>query len=139
VKARNLWNESGWSNVRLVDVLWEAESNDTYSQANGPIVPNLVYYGTFPSGTDIDDYYFFELPTAHAVEVWLTNIPIGQNYDLVLRDADLAVVGYSAQAGNSSEYIETIRDLDAGRYYIQIYHYSSGGSTEPYHLRFALE
>jgi hypothetical protein len=25
--------------------------------------------------------------------------------------------------------------VPAGRYYIQVYHYSSGGSTQAYHLR----
>ena len=139
VKARNTWAESSWSNVRQVDVLWEAEPNDTYAQANGPIMPNLVYFGTFPNGTDVDDYYFFDLSTGYRVKLWLKNIPGGQNYDLVLRDAYLAVVGYSAQPSNADEYIDSQQDLAPGRYYIQVYHYSSGGSTQPYRLDYRLE
>ena len=139
VKARNIWTESGWSNVRQADVLWEAEPNDAHAQANGPIMPTLIYYGTFPNGDDVNDYYFFDLSTAYRVKLWLSNIPGGQNYDLVLRDAALAVVGYSAQSSNSDEYIDTARELPPGRYYIQVYHYSSGGSTQPYQLKYALE
>ena len=111
VKARNTWTESGWSNVRQVDVLWEAEPNDTHVQANGPIMPNLVYYGTFLSGDDVDDYYFFDLSAEYGIEIWLKNIPSDQNYNLVLRDATLAVVGYSAQPANSEEHIKTDGDL----------------------------
>ena len=140
VKARNIWAESDWSNIRSVDVLWEAEPNDDYSLANGPIVPDLVYYGTFPSEDDISDYYFFELSARRRVEMWLSNIPSGHDYNLVLRDdtPDLTVVGYSAQLGNSNEHIR-IGILPPGRYYVQVYHYSSGGSTQRYYLKYVLE
>lgn len=87
VKARNTFGDSGWSNVQSVDVLWEAEPNDfAPQQANGPIVSSLTYFGTFPSGGDINDYYYFDLTAAGRVELWLRNIPAGHNYDLVLRD-----------------------------------------------------
>jgi hypothetical protein len=120
-------------------VLWEAEPNGTHAQANGPIMPNLIYYGTFLSEDDVDDYYFFDLSAEYSVEIWLNNIPTDHNYNLVLRDATLAVVGYSAQPSNSGEHIKTDGDLLPGRYYIQVYHYSSGGSAQPYHLQYALE
>ena len=139
VKARNIWADSGWSNIRQVDVLWEAEPNDAHTQANGPIKPSLVYYGTFPNGDDVDDYYFFDLSTARRVSLWLTNIPSGHNYDLILRDASLTQKGYSGNLSNSDEYIRTDNILSAGRYYIQVFHRSSGGSTQPYHLKYALE
>ena len=140
VKAHNVWAVSDWSNVRQVDVLWELEPNDEApEQVNGPIMPNLVYYGTFPNGDDVDDYYFFDLPTARRVNVWLTNIPSDQNYDLILRDASLTVKGYSGNLSNSGEYIRTEDILPAGRYYIQVFHRSTGGSTQPYHLTFTLE
>ena len=139
VRAQNSWGDSDWSNVRQVDVLWEAEPNATPNQANGPIVPNLVYYGTFPNSDDVDDYFFFDLSAPRRVEIWLSNIPSGHNYNLVLRNAALAVIGYSAQPGNTAEHIKTTGDLPPGRYYIQVYHYSSGGSMQPYHLKYSLE
>ena len=131
--------ESEWSTVRQVDVLWEAEINDTYTQANGAIVPTLVYYGTFPNAGDVSDYYFFDLSAAYRVEIWLMNIPAGQNYNLVLRDASLTEIGYSAQPGNTDEHISTSQDLPPGRYYIQVYHFSSGGSTQPYQIVYTLD
>ncbi len=140
VQARNAWVGSAWSNIRQADVLWEAEPNDTaYEEANGPIVPELIYHGTFPNEDDVSDYYYFELSTAHRVKLWLRNIPAAQNYDLVLRDAGLAVLGYSAHASNTDEYIDTGQQLPPGRYYVQVYHFSAGGSLQPYNLWFALE
>ena len=116
------------------------EPNDeARTQANGPIVPNLVYLGTFPNEDDEDDYYSFDLSTARRVNLWLTNIPSGHNYDLILRDADLTVKGYSGNLSNSDEYIRTDNRLPAGRYYIQVFHRSSGGSTQPYYVKYALE
>ncbi|NIV38457.1 MAG: hypothetical protein GWN58_56285 [Anaerolineae bacterium] len=140
VQARNEWVESGWSDPGYADVLWEAEPNDVaYEEANGPIVPSLVYYGTFPNGDDVNDYYFLDLYAPHRLKLWLKNIPNGQNYDLVLRDASLAVIGYSAQSSNADEYIDTGQQLVPGRYYVQVYHYSSGGSTQPYRLTYTVE
>ncbi|NIV37958.1 MAG: hypothetical protein GWN58_53660, partial [Anaerolineae bacterium] len=71
--------------------------------------------------------------------LWLRNIPNGQNLDLVLRDEGLAVIGYSAHSSNTDEYIDTVQQLPPGRYYVQVYHYSDGGSTQPYNLWFSLE
>ena len=51
----------------------------------------------------------------------------------------MAVVGYSAHSSNADEYIDTGEELAPGRYYIQVYHYSEGGSTQPYYLWFVLE
>jgi hypothetical protein len=135
VRARNEWGDGNWSTTRWVDVLWEAEPNDqAASQANGPLVSGLTYYGVFPSGADVQDYFYIDLPAAHAVELWLTNIPVGQDYDLVLRDALLQTKGSSAQVGNTNEHIMS-GVLPAGRYYIQVYNWGSGGSSQPYHLR----
>ena len=68
------------------DVLWEAEPNNFYTQANGPLVSGLTYKGQFDSNTDFNDYFVFELAAAHNIEVWLTNIASGENYDLILRN-----------------------------------------------------
>jgi len=139
VKAHNIWGDSGWSAVQRADVLWEAEPNDqAATQANGPIVSGLIYYGTLPSAADSKDYFAFDLSTAHPVELWLTNIPVGQNYDLILRNAGLVTVGYSAELGNTPEHIVT-GTLPAGRYYIQVYLNSSGEGGQAYHLKAVYE
>jgi hypothetical protein len=134
VKARNAWGESGWSVVRSADVRWEVEPNDEIAQANGPIVSGLTYYGTFPGTDDVKDYFFFELSASHRVRIWLTNIPAGRNYDLVLRKPDATAVGYSLQGGNANEYID-ISSLPQGLYFVQVYRTSGAGSSQPYHLR----
>jgi hypothetical protein len=140
VKARNSWGDSGWSAVRQVDVRWEAEPNNQPSQANGPIVSGLTYFGTFPSPADSRDYFTFKLSSPHQIELWLTNIAAGQNYDLVLRNAALSLKGYSGNLGNSNEHILT-GVLPAGTYYIQVYRNpnSSGGSSQAYHLKAVYE
>jgi hypothetical protein len=113
---------------------WEAEPNDTIATANGPVQSDRVYYGTFPMASDLNDYYYFDLVTANTVEVWLTNIRTGHNYDLVLRNASSAIIGYSGMLGNNDEYINTGTALPPGRYYIQVYNRSSSGSSQAYHL-----
>jgi hypothetical protein len=139
VKASNPSGESEWSNVQSVDILWESESNDSAAEANGPIASGLTYFGTFPQGAqDASDYFFFELPTGRNVEIRLTNIPAGQNYDLVLRDINLEPpVGYSGQPSNSDEYIGV--SAAAGQYFIQVFHREGIGSNQPYHLRAVFE
>ena len=135
VQARNAYGASGWSNVQMVDVLWEKEPNDAaIPQANGPLVSGLTYYGRFTSGADIQDYYFISLQSAQSVELWLSNIVAGQDYDLTLRDSTLGLVGHSGELGNANEHIRT-GTLPAGWYYIQVYNRSGSGSTQAYHLR----
>ncbi len=134
VRARNVYGDSGWSNVRSVDVLWEKEPNDNaLLQANGPLVSGLTYYGYFPSGTDMKDYFLIYLQSAQTVELWLSNIAAGRDYDLTLRDTALQVVGHSGELENANEHIRTA--LPSGFYYIQVYNRSGGGSTQAYHLR----
>jgi hypothetical protein len=118
-----------------VDVLWEAEpNNDMHAGANGPLVPGLIYYGTLPAG-DPHDYFYIDLAGDRAVELWLTDIPAGHDYDLYLRNAQGTLLASSSQYGDANEHIVT-GTLPQGGYYIQVHHYSPGGSTQPYHLRF---
>ena len=137
VQAHNAYGASGWSNVQAVDVLWEKEPNDeAITQANGPLISGLTYYGRFSSGVDKQDYYYLDLQSAQMVELWLSDIAAGQDYDLILRNAALQIVGYSGELGNAIEHIRTIT-LPAGLYYIQVYNRSGSGSTQAYSLRVA--
>jgi hypothetical protein len=139
VKSRNAWGDSEWSGVRRVDVLWEAEPNgEPLTEANGPLVSGLTYYGTFVSSADLEDYFYIKLSSPHYVEIWLTNIAYGQDYDLVLRNENLVYLGYSGELGNANEHIRT-KLLPAGKYYIQVFRASEGGSTQPYHLKVVYE
>jgi hypothetical protein len=135
VKARNSWGDSAWSATKWADVLWEVEPNNQASDANGTLVSGLTYLGRFPSREDGNDYYYFDLPAAGPVELWLRNVPAGQDYNLVLRDENLdPPVGYSGNRGGVNEHILT-NNLPAGRYYIQVWNYVGNGSIEPYQLQ----
>jgi len=113
---------------------WEIEPNDdAKTQANGPIISGQIYYGKFPNQSDEKDYFYIELFEAHTIEIWLNNIPSGQDYDLVLYDANLNQLALSNKAGNSDEHILSSA-LPPGRYYIQAWN-AGDGSSEPYHLR----
>jgi len=112
---------------------WEHEPNDTSAQANGPIISDQTCYGTLPVG-DTNDYYYLDLSTSGSVELWLTYIPSGCDYDLVLRDTGLNLVGYSGNIGDANEHI-LAGALSPARYYVQVYHRSTAGSSQPYHLR----
>jgi hypothetical protein len=140
-RARGPWGEGRWSDSAWADVLWEAEPNDVGGpggQSNGPIVPDLIYLGEMPSGADERDYYYFYVSGPQTVDIWLTDIPAGQNYDLALRSGaqwPTAIV-WSVKGGNADEYVRA-NGLATGTYYIQIFNTGGGGSTEEYHLRMA--
>jgi len=128
---------SNWSNVRQAGAWWEQEPNNGAPQANGPLISSAVYSGTFTHTADLKDYFYFDLSIAHSVEVWLTNIPEGCDFDLALRDADENLLAYSNNYGSAAEHIVT-GTLPPGRYYIQAYYYQTG-CTPPYHLRVVYE
>jgi hypothetical protein len=46
-------------------------------------------------------------------------------------------MGYSGEIDNADEHIpkDGVLLLPAGKYYVQVFHRSSGGSTQPYNLR----
>jgi hypothetical protein len=134
VKARKIpWGDGKWSNTQSVDVFWELEPNDDRTQANGPLVSGAIYHGTFPDPAKSQDYFYFEMPAAHSVEIRLTNIAGGQDYDLYLYNENGIQVGYSNLNGVADEYIFK-PNLAAGKYYIMVYHNEGGGSTQPYNL-----
>ncbi len=111
---------------------WEVEPNDSAGQANGPIISDQIYQGTMSSPSDINDYFSFILSQSSTVEIILTDIPTGHDYDLTLRDSALERVGYSGETENQEEHIS--QSLNAGTYYIQIYNRSKTGSSEAYRL-----
>lgn len=123
----------GWSNKEGVGAWWEHEPNDSCPQANGPVTSGMTYAGTFTSTADIKDLFYFDLTAQHSIELWLTNIPTGCDYDLALRDANGNLVDYSNESGHGDEHI--LVGLRApGRHYAQAYYYAAG-CLQPYHLR----
>jgi len=137
VRAVNAYGQSAWSAGRSVDVTHEVEPNDGVTEANGPLVSGVTYYGWANGPSDAKDYYVVELTGNHRIELWLCGMPAGHNADLVLRDERLYVVGYSGKVGSEDEHILS-RPLSPGRYYIQVYHRTYGGSDAPYTLRYVV-
>jgi hypothetical protein len=133
VRASDTSKASGWSRVEQVDVVWEMEPNDSISQARGPMVSGLSYYGAFSSTGDNEDYFFFQLAAPFpVVELWLTNMADGSDYDLYLYDADGDLVAWSNDYGSADEYIQ-VPALTPGRYYVRVHRWE-GVSSQPYHL-----
>ena len=140
VRGFNSWGSTGWSAAQSTSVRWELEPNNTPGQANGPLTADLVYYGVMSDSAGTSDYYYIDLTTSRQVEVWLTNIPSGQDYTLALRanDGAYTVIDYSGNAGTADEHFLTDNKLAAGRYYIQVYKQSGGATASAYQVRYAL-
>jgi hypothetical protein len=136
VRARNVWGFGPWSEPESTDVLWELEPNGDHETAGGPLVSGVGYFGLFPEATDLRDFYYFDLPAAGSVELWLSDIGTRHDYDLYLRDSDLVYWGASDQTSASVEHIGPVELPEAGRYYILVLNYKGTVETKsPYNLR----
>jgi hypothetical protein len=124
----------------LPAILWtvpaEEEPNDNFGEAN-PIEPGLMYWGRFESSKDANDYFYFELKTSARVKISLTSIPVGHDYTLVLREANLTFIAQSANPDNANERIEIL--LPPGTYYVQVFNASMTGTTEYYKMLLTIE
>ena len=150
VRAVNAGGTSSWSNIQSVyvnpeavfavflsgvvrnyDPYWEIEDNDSYNQANGPLVSGRFYRG-YPD--DLKDYFFFDSSSYGDITIDLFN---HANKDVQL----LLYYGRPLQSGD-----EVARDTKApyhinykgpsGRYYVYIYSVGSGfNTTIPYTLQ----
>jgi hypothetical protein len=155
VQASNAAGYSPWSNTRSVQVTTQSnpsqvylplvlrnwststdpyEPNDTFETAWGPLVSGATYYGFFPTTADNNDFYYIDLPAAHSIEVWLTGLPAGNDYDLYLYDAAHVYIQHSGNVGTVDEHI-LVSNKPAGRYYIRVTREAGTSATQPYALR----
>lgn len=110
------------------------EPNNSFSQAWGLLASSQVYRALFYSPDDREDFYWFDMPVAHAIQVDLWDIPAGHDYHLYLYNASYHQVGYSGNPGNQPEVIFT-SVLPAGRYYVRVQQVNGFSATERYALR----
>ena len=110
------------------------EPNDTFFQAWGPLVSGQTYRAYFPSESDPADYYYFEVPDTPDIEIWLTDIPAGNDYDLYLYNDLPAYIDFSGTVGSGDEHIFQA-NLDEGKYYIRLTREAGTSQTQPYALR----
>ena len=110
------------------------EPNDGFESA-WPIPSGDPLQGYFLSEPDYWDYYYFDMPLLHSVEVWLGNIPWGSNYSLYLYNAPEpdARIGYSGNPGSADEHIVVVSQ-PAGRYWVAVHRGVSPTSGQPYQL-----
>jgi len=112
------------------------EPNDSFAQAYGPLTSGQTYQ-SYISCCDVAsrrDYFYIDISTTKAINIDLTNIPTGVDYDLYLYNSAQRRVGQSQNNGNLPDHI-SYDPTSAGRYYILVfspfYHYSAS----PYSLR----
>ena len=111
----------------------EVEPNDKLSQANGPIQSGLDYHGGFPSNDDSFDNFYFFMPKTGSVQIELVDIPSGRDYNLLLLDSEVNLVGYSGFLSNVDEHI-SVGNLEKGLYYVSVFFNSGSTSTAQYRL-----
>jgi hypothetical protein len=112
------------------------EPNNGFSQAWGPLLSGQIYRALIYASNDQEDFYWFDMATAHPIEVRLWDIPAGHDYHLYLYNAPQSqgLVGYSGYSGNTPELIQT-GTLPAGRYYVRVQRVTGQSATEQYSLR----
>ena len=110
------------------------EPNNSFAQAWGPLESNQVYQALIYAPSDIDDFYWFDMPNPRAIQVDLWHIPPGHNYDLYLYDANRGQIGASTNWGSQPEIIQA-NPLPAGRYYVRVKPVTGYSVTERYSLR----
>lgn len=107
------------------------EPNDTISVATNIASSSIVNDATLHSSSDID-YFKFALNSKSNVNIGLSNIPTGTDYDIKVYNSAGSEVSSSTAGSNTSENISAT--LDTGTYYVKAYSYS-GSSTSPYYLQ----
>jgi len=116
------------------------EPNDSCSQAHGPLTSGQTYQ-SWISNCDLDtykksDYFYIDISTLGTIDIELTNIPAGTDYDLYLyrNPGDDPDNWAASSVGTGSSETISYSPQATGRYYIRIYSYR-GSSTSPYSLR----
>jgi hypothetical protein len=112
------------------------EPNDTLAQAYGPLASNQVYQAYIWDAGDRNDFYHFTPASGAPVQIALTNIPAGCDFDLyVYYDAGAPkFVAESANTGNKDESI-TFTPTAGRKYYVWVYRYVGSSGQQPYRLK----
>ena len=106
---------------------WEAEPNNTYLQANGPLESGRIYRGVH---NDERDYYSVHLPAGGTLDVDMISPNGGTQIQLFYQIADVAHrVGADATAPYHIGYTGA-----AGWYYIYVYTNPAFVGTQTYTL-----
>lgn len=92
-----------------------------------------IHRTTWLCGRNIDvDFYEFEVRKTSNVQITLSNIPTGVDYDLFVYDENHNLVGQSIRASYADEYVW--KQLKPAVYYVKVNSYSGYSNTEEYNL-----
>jgi parallel beta-helix repeat protein len=112
------------------------EPNDSFAQAHGPLTSGQIYE-SWISCCDVAsrrDYFYINISTTNTINIDLTNIPAGVDYDLYLYNSAQRRVDQSQRDDNLPEDI-SYEPPSAGRYYILVFSPFYDYSASPYSLR----
>ncbi|MFN2270613.1 MAG: pre-peptidase C-terminal domain-containing protein [Anaerolineae bacterium] len=111
------------------------EPNDSLSEAYGPLTSTQVYTAYIWDTTDAGDYYHFTPSTTDQVQVTLTNIPVGADYDLYIYDSVQGTwLAWSDNPGNQNESVP-FTPVAGRKYYILVSPYGgTSNNSQPYYL-----
>ena len=107
------------------------EPNDGFSTAYGPLEPGTIYTAYIHQG-DVD-FYFIEVESIAPIEINLTGIPSGVDYDLYLLSATENIVGTS-EGETATEHVAH-QPRTIGKYFIAVAAFEGYSLEDPYSLR----
>jgi len=112
------------------------EPNDSLDKACGPLAPGVVYqfYALCKDGPEKDDdWYYIRVGKTDPINISLSSIPLGTDYDLYLYDSDENLLASSRKPGSADEHIHYIPE-SAGEYFILTHPYRGCSDTDSYIL-----
>jgi hypothetical protein len=112
------------------------EPNNTIDQAYGPLLSGELYEAYIWNAQDKSDYYYFTSSSGVPVQIALTNIAPGADYDLYVYEYDgqYRLIASSDGTGNVDEKI-SFAPVQGRTYYVRIYQFDGFSNQQPYHLR----
>lgn len=112
------------------------EPNDSMIQASGPLAPGQDYEAYVNDKEDID-FFYFEIEVPKTVNIGLTDMPAGADYDLYLVTGEEDVLSSSSNSGEEAERIEYTTS-SVGVFYIVVLPFHGFSETDSYTLRLEL-
>lgn len=126
--AANPYNFLVFPNVVPVD---DQEYNDTKETATDASGTSKQFQGTIHSTKDVDYYRITNNGLPYELEVSLSNIPAGMNYELSLIDEAGVPLEASSHSGNGEERVTYIISKNK-TYYVSVFS-GDAKSMDPYH------
>jgi hypothetical protein len=107
------------------------EFNNSSSEAYA--LPGSGTYCSYVDHSSDRDYYRINVTSLGTIQIDLTEVPLGNDYDVALYNSTLQYMAGSDASGNSDEQI-LFHPVNTGYYYILITSASGSSATEGYHL-----